>query len=126
MTFGERLTYFRNRSGLNQYQLHKRSGVSASYILNLEAGKHSRPGAATVAKLAGALGITSEELMGVEDPQDGGAEGPAVLEPSVPDSLRDVQVNLLKIGELDPEEYEILVRHIEERRRKLERARGSG
>lgn len=56
------LTIWRERAGLTQKALAAASGVSQSYVNEIEAGK--KPGStATLAKIAKALGISIERLL---------------------------------------------------------------
>lgn len=59
--------------GMSQLKLSNLSGVSRSYINELENGKHTNPGVEIVCRLALALGCTLNEL--VECECEGGEEG---------------------------------------------------
>ena len=65
----------RARLGLNQHELAKRSGVARITIANVELGKHSGIRPSTAYKLAKALGITSDELLGETPDVSGEARG---------------------------------------------------
>ena len=56
---GERLRAARERAGLTQAELSRRSGVAQGYISQLEAGTHTDPGAKRLSALARALGIAA-------------------------------------------------------------------
>lgn len=88
-TFGERLRELREKAGLSQYALAKRSGVTAQGIANLERG--SDPTWATVLKLARALDVDVSEFDTGEDPRDadqGDADEPPVAPPKKPPGKR--------------------------------------
>jgi transcriptional regulator with XRE-family HTH domain len=55
--FGDALAVARQRGGLSQHALARQAGVDASYINRLERGERQAPDAATITKLATALGL---------------------------------------------------------------------
>lgn len=57
-----RLKRLRDKQGLTQEQLAKRSGLSLGYVARLEIGMHD-PSLSTLAKLAKALKTTVAELV---------------------------------------------------------------
>lgn len=59
---GPKVKEHRKRRGWSLGQLAARSGVNRAYIGRIEKGRHPRPGAGTVGKLASALGIDPSEL----------------------------------------------------------------
>jgi len=66
MTFGERLCELRKASDLTQEQLAKIVGVAKSTLTGYE--KNNRePNLKTINALAAALGVTGNELLGIED-----------------------------------------------------------
>ncbi len=69
--FAEKLTAARTAAGLSQYALAKRSGVSKQALSDLEKGL-SEPKLETASRLARALGITVDALVG-----NGGQAPPA-------------------------------------------------
>lgn len=64
MEFGNHLKALREKRGLSQGELARRSGVSWSYISFLEAGKRKSPSVKIILALAGALAVSVEELLG--------------------------------------------------------------
>jgi DNA-binding XRE family transcriptional regulator len=56
------LRYLRQRAGLTQTALAKKSGLSQSYIAKVESSER-RPSLKAAKKLAGPLGVTPERLM---------------------------------------------------------------
>ncbi|HEY8530883.1 MAG TPA: helix-turn-helix transcriptional regulator [Limnochorda sp.] len=62
---GQRLQALRVQRGLTQVQLAQRAGVSQTVIARLEAGKRSGR-LETWVRLAAALGVTLDELVGGE------------------------------------------------------------
>ncbi|MFF4715056.1 helix-turn-helix domain-containing protein [Streptomyces eurythermus] len=79
--FGAVLRRLREKAGLTQDELERRSGVSVSTIRGLETGKRSNPRMTTVQQLADALALRSEdheELLGSAVPgRRGGGAGAA-------------------------------------------------
>jgi predicted RNase H-like HicB family nuclease/DNA-binding XRE family transcriptional regulator len=61
---GELVRYHRGRVGMTQEQLAKEAGISTAALVRLEGGEIKRPRAGNLAKLAGALGVGSAELVG--------------------------------------------------------------
>jgi transcriptional regulator with XRE-family HTH domain len=59
--FGAALVYFRERAGITQAELARRSGVDAATILALERGE-SEPHWGTARKLAAGLGVPLDAL----------------------------------------------------------------
>ena len=60
---GGRVRELRAARGWLQQDLADRAGVSMQTVSNLETGRHV-PGTATLAKIAGALGVPLAELLG--------------------------------------------------------------
>jgi transcriptional regulator with XRE-family HTH domain len=67
--FAARLREVRQSRGMTQAELSRRAHVTASYIWRLESGG-AAPGIDLVARLAGALGTTSHDLMPETAPPD--------------------------------------------------------
>lgn len=65
-TFGARLKAVREVARVSQGQLARASGVDQSTIARLESGERENPNLETVEKLAGALGISLAELLGLQ------------------------------------------------------------
>lgn len=65
-TFAERLRELRTRSGISQYELARRSGLSSQAVNRLESGDRE-PTWGTVKKLCKALGVTPNDFV-AEDP----------------------------------------------------------
>jgi DNA-binding SARP family transcriptional activator/DNA-binding XRE family transcriptional regulator len=87
---GERLRRLRAAAGLTQEQLAARAGVSVRTVRQLELGAVRRPQAASVRRLAEALGVGEAELAAAEPEQ------PAP-EPPAPDELLRIGV----LGQLE-------------------------
>ena len=66
MKFNERLKKFREDKGLTQVQLSELTGISARMIQKYEAGT-ARPRLDAAEKIAKALNITTDELLGTAD-----------------------------------------------------------
>ena len=64
MSLGHNLRAARGRLGLTQHELCLRATVSIGLIRRLEGGDTQKPHAGTLPKLATALGISVESLMG--------------------------------------------------------------
>lgn len=77
MTFGERIGVLRRRQGLTQRELGQESGVHPNTIARLERGRlRDLPGAA-VARVARALGTTTDFLLGLTEREDLSESKPA-------------------------------------------------
>ena len=61
---GERLRRRRKALGLTAKDLARSAGVSPSYVSQLERGKQDRPSLDVLGALAGALGVSTSELIG--------------------------------------------------------------
>jgi transcriptional regulator with XRE-family HTH domain len=92
---GERVRALRKRAGLSLRGLAERSGVTHSAIDKLEKGLTPRPGVEALQKLAAALGVTLNYLLG--DQGEGQETGDALR------GVEELQVKLLRIGQLDRE-----------------------
>ena len=66
--FAERLRKLRENAGLTRAQLGEKVGVSGRSIINYENGERI-PFGDTCAKMAETFGITTDELLGVSNPQ---------------------------------------------------------
>lgn len=64
-TVGESLRRLRLRAGLGQGELAARAGISVRTLRNIENGTFSRPQAASIHRLAAALGLSGVELDGL-------------------------------------------------------------
>lgn len=71
-TEGERLRYFRRRSGLSQADLSHSSGIGQDTISSIETGKHE-PRPSTLRKLSTALGVEVWEFFQSEARGNGDA-----------------------------------------------------
>lgn len=65
MTFGERILIMRRRSEMTQRALASAAGLNTNTIARLEQGNLKDLGGQSVAKLARALGCTSDFLLGL-------------------------------------------------------------
>lgn len=64
LTFGQRLRQLRQLCGMSQTELAERTGLSKSYISDLERDVRGAPTAPTLEVLADALAVTVDELLG--------------------------------------------------------------
>lgn len=64
MTLGERVKFIRDRHGWSQNELSRRSGVRQALISELEAGKKLDTTGWVLRRLADALGVTTDYLVG--------------------------------------------------------------
>ena len=60
---GRVLKRLREKEGLSQAALEKKSGVGHGYISQIEAGEKKNPGIETLKKIARALGVPVTELL---------------------------------------------------------------
>ncbi len=90
---GARLRLARQARGLSQQQLAGVAGVTRQAVSAVESG-HSDPSLRVALALAGALGMTVEELFGPGDPAD-----PVLARPVAPASGRGSRVALATVGD---------------------------
>lgn len=62
MNIGERIKYFRSTKGYTVNKLANLSGISQSYLRDIELGKNSNPSLEVLDCLCGALGITLKDF----------------------------------------------------------------
>lgn len=60
--FAKNMKKLREAKGMSQGDIHRATGIDRAYISNLEAGKQN-PTLETIAKIAEALGVGSNELL---------------------------------------------------------------
>ncbi len=60
------LVNIRKQKNLSQKELSKKSGISESYISQLESGSHDNPGRKVICSLAKALECTLNDLFGCD------------------------------------------------------------
>jgi transcriptional regulator with XRE-family HTH domain len=60
--FAKNMKDLRETKGMSQGDIHRATGIDRAYISNLEAGKQN-PTLETMAKIAGALGVSSDQLL---------------------------------------------------------------
>ncbi|EDK34024.1 helix-turn-helix domain-containing protein [Clostridium kluyveri] len=63
----DNLKKIREIKGITKYRLSKKSGISQSYICEIESGKYTNPSIDIVLKLAEALEISISELLGLSE-----------------------------------------------------------
>jgi transcriptional regulator with XRE-family HTH domain len=78
MTFGEKITYFRNRKGWSSGQLSEESGVSRGYLWQLETGGKDKPSLEVIERLARALEVSVADFVEEE------SKAPPVSQPLPP------------------------------------------
>ena len=91
LAFGQFVKAQRQLARVSQRHLAKLSGVSDSYLSQLERG-HYRPSAQVVTALADAFGLAPKALyakLGLLPEEDGGGEGPGVEEAVLADTRLD-------------------------------------
>jgi transcriptional regulator with XRE-family HTH domain len=71
MTFGERIGVLRRRQGLTQRELGEESGVHPNTIARLERGRLTDLPGKAVARVAKALGTTTDYLLGLTEDESG-------------------------------------------------------
>lgn len=115
-TIGDRVRRLRELKGWSQRKLGAVAGTSGAYVNQLETGLRPKPGAEMLGKLARALGVTSEELLGEGNDIDDRSGGRPPEDPE----LEGVQVNLKTIKELDPESFKAVERVVQSMLREAE------
>jgi transcriptional regulator with XRE-family HTH domain len=74
MPIGDRLKRLRTAAGLTQQALATKAGLSMSAIIHIEKGRIPDPRGSTLKALAGALGVTVDELLSEDEPEAPPAE----------------------------------------------------
>lgn len=114
---GKRIERLRLERGIEDRAVLARiAGVSYHLIYKLETGRGKEPQMSTITKLAEALDVPVEVLLGRER---------EAVRPSVAGDARleGGDINLLAIKEIDQEEFQMLLQQLADRRAKLERER---
>jgi SOS-response transcriptional repressor LexA len=90
-SLGNKICEFRKAKGLSLRQLAKKTGIASSSIHKIESGDTANPGAVTVQKLANALGVSPEMLMGLATTKHAGLslvpQAPNVVNLGSPDGF---------------------------------------
>ena len=77
MALGERIKVIRERRGLSQNELSRRSGVRQALISELEAGKKQDTTGLALRRLATTLGVTVDYLVGMYEEEKDSEMNPA-------------------------------------------------
>ncbi|HLX89898.1 MAG TPA: helix-turn-helix transcriptional regulator [Acidimicrobiales bacterium] len=105
--FGDRLRRWRSDRGVTLRDVSEVSGISIAYLSDLERGKLANPTLDTLTALAAALGVSLNELLGIEAEQPGEPRLPAALQEfrsSI--AFRDAVTNEAARWKMSPEEVE--------------------
>lgn len=114
MKFNERLKKYREEKGLTQAQLSELAGITTRQIQNYEGGK-ARPRLDAAEKIAKALNITTDELLGNADmlvaqaAEKYGARGAKQAQ-----QLTDELTGLFTDGDLAEEDMELMMKAIQD------------
>ena len=114
MKFNERLKKYREEKGLTQAQLSELAGITTRQIQNYEGGK-ARPRLDAAEKIANALNITTDELLGNADmlvaqaAEKYGARGAKQAQ-----QLTDELTGLFTGGDLAEEDMELMMKAIQD------------
>jgi len=101
-TFGEKIRALRKESGLTLDQLADKTESSKSYIWELENKNPPRPSAEKIARIAAALGVTSDYLMDEKDQKKETAQDLAfyrkyrTVDPATKDKVRQMLDLMIK------------------------------
>lgn len=128
MGFGQRVREIRKRLGLSLNDLERRTGVNKGYLSQLEREAQKNPSVHIAKRIADALDLGLDELLGHDDPQRLGSDSkqlsPALSRFVV---MREKQGRPLSARTIDdlqriqfrgeypqqPEQYEVLVNQLE-------------
>ncbi|EXF95804.1 DNA-binding protein [Pseudomonas fluorescens HK44] len=134
-TFADKLAYLRAQKGLTQRELAALTGIAWSMISKYESGQ-SKPRLKVLLRLAEALGVSSEDLLGIQEskprdlsiglPQDSLDELQRIADESGKSFKEVVSETLrwgLKMFKEDPEFAASIKRGIEESRELREKAK---
>lgn len=114
MKFNEKLKKYREEKGLTQAQLSELAGITTRQIQNYEGGK-ARPRLDAAEKIAKALNITTDELLGNADmlvaqaAEKYGARGAKQAQ-----QLTDELTGLFTGGDLAEEDMELMMKAIQD------------
>ena len=114
MKFNERVIKYREEKGLTQAQLSELAGITTRQIQNYEGGK-ARPRLDAAEKIAKALNITTDELLGNADmlvaqaAEKYGARGAKQAQ-----QLTDELTGLFTGGDLAEEDMELMMKAIQD------------
>ena len=114
MKFNERLKKYREEKGLTQAQLSELAGITTRQIQNYEGGK-ARPRLDAAEKIAKALNITTDELLGNADmlvaqaAEKYGARGAKQAQ-----QLTDELTGLFTGGDFAEEDMELMMKAIQD------------
>ena len=104
MTFGERLKHFRKLKKMTQTDVADAIGVKKSTIAGYESGNRA-PDVAKIKKIAAALGVSADELIGTEikkEPtvkMDDKLKKIIELYPYAPEEIQDLIMTVLESSE---------------------------
>lgn len=114
MKFNERLKKYREEKGLTQAQLSELAGITTRQIQNYEGGK-ARPRLDAAEKIAKALNITTDELLGNADMLVAqAAEKYGVRGAKQAQQLTDELTGLFTGGDLAEEDMELMMKAIQD------------
>lgn len=95
INIGERIAYFRTSKGFTVNALANKSGISQSYLREIEMGHYSNPSVDILDVLCNTLGISLKEFFDTDT------------------ALQDMNDSLLKeIAQLNPEQRDLLRRFL--------------
>jgi transcriptional regulator with XRE-family HTH domain len=106
MSLADRIRFGRYAKGLGPDQLARDAKISRTALYQIECGKTATPRAGTLRRIALALGLTVEELLGTvdwsRDGYVGASDGAAVASRGLTDSAMDEQMLAEVYGETTP------------------------
>jgi len=90
ITLAQRVRDFRYSKGWGPYELASRAEISRTALYQIESGKTGLPRAGTLRRIAMALNVSMDDLLGQEEPTSGHATRPSVDHASVSARARDM------------------------------------
>lgn len=69
-TFGQRVRQIREKKGIRQIDLAAKAGISWRHLIRIEQDAGGVTKSATIARIAGALGVEPDELMASDDDEE--------------------------------------------------------
>lgn len=118
-TLGDRVAHLRDRKGWTQKKLAHETGLSATFISEIENDKRN-VGTESLLQLAEALGTSLDYLVKGEEGREGPLEGPLVLPPELADAAEEADWSVGHARDLLKARGIVVARRTKEGRKRTE------